>query len=118
MEGEHPEISGGRLLSTAGKEDLWSVGFRFPPLVETALDNILLNQKYGILPTAICPVRFLKQRKSETPEEKLVEATNRMNVQTNPGRGKSPRSSDGSTPQPKPKVALASKTPEADRMDS
>ena len=51
-------------------------------------------------------------------EEKLVEATNRMNVQTNPGRGKSPRSSDGSTPQPKPKVALASETPEADRMDS
>ena len=99
------EISGGRMLSTAGKEDLWSVNLRFPSLTETALDTILLNQRYGILPTAVCPVRLLKSKKSETPEEKLVEAASRMNVKTHPGRGKSPRESDGSTPKPAEKGA-------------
>ena len=79
------EISRGRILSTDGKEDLW----RFLSLTETALDNILLNQRYGILPTAVCPVRLLKQKRAETPEEKLIEATSQMKVQ--PGRGKSPR---------------------------
>ena len=87
-----------RVLSTEGKEDLWSVGLKFPPLVETALDKILLSQRYGVLPTAICPVRILKQKKTGVAEEKLVEAT--LNLKVQPGRGKSPRNSDGSTPKP------------------
>ena len=107
------EVFGGRLLRSEDKENLWSLTFKFPPVVETALDNILLGEKYGILPTAICPVRFLKQRKSETPEQKLIEATNRMKVQSTvvPGRGKSTRSSDGETPQPHSKATPVMDTP-------
>ena len=92
-----------RILTTEGKEDLWSVGLKFPPLVETALDKILLNQRYGVLPTAICPVRILKQRKTASAEERLVEAA--RNMKMHPGRGKSPRDSDGSTPKPAEKEA-------------
>ena len=92
-----------RILTTEGKEDLWSVGLKFPPLVETALDKILLNQRYGVLPTAICPVRILKQRKTASAEERLIEAARNMKMQ--PGRGKSPRDSDGSTPKPAEKEA-------------
>ena len=91
-----------RMLTAEGKEDLYSIGLRFPPLVETALDKILLQQRYGILPTAICPVRFLKQRKTETPEERLVSATNNLKMA---GPGKSQRSSSGSTPKPVAKAA-------------
>ena len=103
------EIFGGRLLRSEEKDNLWSVTFKVPKLVETALDNILLGQRYGILPTAICPVRFLKQKNAETTEEKLIEATNELKVQDKqPGRGKSPRNSDGETPQPQTKIAATS----------
>ena len=98
-----------RMLTAEGKEDLYSFGLRFPPLVETALDKILLQQRYGILPTAICPVRFLKQRKTETPEERLISATNNLKMA---GPGKSRRSSSGSTPQPATKAAPNMATPD------
>ena len=92
-----------RILHTEGKDDLWSIGIKFPPVVETGLDKILLGQRYGILPTAICPVRFLKQRGTVSAEEKLVSATNKMMI---PGPGKSLRKSSGSTPQPGAKAPL------------
>ena len=100
---EECAMSSARLLTSEGKDDLWSIGIRFPPLVETALDKILLHQRYGILPTAICPIRILKQKKTESPEERLIAATNKMAI---PGPGKSQRNSSGETPQPTAKTPL------------
>ena len=107
---EESTIFGGRLQETEGKEDLWAASFKFPPLVETALDKILLGQRYNVLATAICPVKFLKQKKAETQEEKLIKATTRMNVQSgaNSGRGKSPRSGSSSGDTPPTKVHVSS----------
>ena len=100
---EECETLSSRIIHTEGKDDLWSIGIKFPPVVETGLDKILLGQRYGILPTAICPVRFLKQRGTVSAEEKLVSATSKMVI---PGPGKSQRKSSGTTPQSVAKAPL------------
>ena len=95
---EDCDISPPRILTAEGKEDLWSIALKLPPTVEVALDKILLNQRYGTLPTAICPVKVLKQKRTTTAEERIIEATRNMAMY--PGRGKTARDSDGSTPKP------------------
>ena len=92
-----------RIIHTEGKDDLWSIGIKFPPAVETRLDEILLGQRYGVLPTAICPVRFLKQRGNVSEEEKLVAATSNMAL---PRPDKRLRQSNGSTTYPAEKEQM------------
>ena len=58
----------------------YSLGVKLPAELEAALDRIILGQRFGILPTALCAVKIFKQKKSMTPEERLARETAAMGI--------------------------------------
>ena len=69
-----------RYIKQDAKPPLWSMGLKLTPDIESKLDKIIIDERYGILPTALCPVRILKQKKSPTPEDRIVQETEAMQI--------------------------------------
>ena len=74
------KIHSSRVIKTEGKEDQWTVALRLPLTVEAMIDNTLMGQRFGFLPTAIGPMKVLKQAKGKTGEEALIRSTQSMDV--------------------------------------
>lgn len=112
------------LFEDKGRDNLWKVGFKFPPLVETQMDSALKGEKFGVLPTAITGVRVLKKQNSTTLEEELSRAMRKTALAPTGGSNRSRsrdskrgRSSSGCSPGPENAPKKIADGPSPDKTD-
>ena len=73
-------IASSRVIKQEGKPLQWSLGLKLVPMAESRLDKIILDERFGILPTALCPVKILKQKNTVTKEDLLAVKTKEMGI--------------------------------------
>ena len=69
-----------RYLKQDGKPDQWCLGIMLVPMLESRLDKIILDERFGTLPTAVCPVRILKQKNTMSKEDLLAARMNATGI--------------------------------------